>query len=149
MTTPDDFTSTEEENTLVMLPHHAYSKHPSAAAEAMLPTALSAAVPLWVSTIYESGGPTQEDWVRLPQLGQQLAERGDQLLYRSPRAGETAERFNTLAKSLALLSFVAGGVSFGDQHFDAQTILSFFLGAEKAEQYVAEVRRRDGMGAER
>jgi hypothetical protein len=145
MTTSSDSTPSspeEEKENLVVLPPHPSGVLSSSAAEAMLPLALSAAVPLWISSIYEQGGPTQEDWARLPQLGQQIAEQGDHLLYPSPREGETAELFNTLAQLLALCSFVPGGISFGEQHFDARKTLTFFLGAEKAEQYVREARRR-------
>ena len=115
----------------------------------MLPTALSAAVPLWVSTIYERGGPTQQDWARLPQLGKMIAEQGDRLLYHGSHEGETAKLFNALAEALAFCSFAKGGISFAGQQFDALRILTFFLGAEKAEQYVAEVRQRNGTGDER
>lgn len=140
---PTSSSSTEEEtDNLVVLPHHPSGARPRSAAEAMLPTALSAAVPLWVFAISERGGPTPEDWARLPQLGRLIAEQGDLLLSRSTREGETAERFNTVAEALALLSFVAEGSSFGDQQFDALPILTLFLGAEKAAQYVREARCR-------
>ena len=146
MTMPHDLTSSIQKEDI--LPPRSPKKQFSSAAEALLPTALSAAVPLWVSTIYERGGPTREDWARLPQLGRMIAEQGDRLLYRGSREGETANLFNAIAEALAFCSFARGGISFAGQQFDALQILTFFLGAEKAEQYVAEVRQRNGTGDE-
>ncbi len=111
-------------------------------AQMVLPTALSAAVPLWVIEIYERGGPTADDWQRLRSLDRVLAERGDQLLFRGSRAGETAEVFNALAEALAILSFLPGGVPFGEERFDALRILTGLLGEERATSYLSEIRRK-------
>lgn len=111
------------------------------AAQTLLPVALSAAVPLWVFEIYERGGPQKSDWQRLQNLGLLLAERGDRLLFRSPREGETAELFNALAEALAILSFLPGGVPFGEERFDALQILTGLLGEERATRYLSQIRR--------
>lgn len=110
--------------------------------EFLLPLSLGAAVPLWVHGIYERGGPTSEDWLRLRQFGYRLATHGDILLFGSSRTGETAEIFNQLAEALALLSFLPAGVSFGHMHFDAEQILSGLLGRERAQRYMAQVRQQ-------
>ncbi len=115
---------------------------PGSSAQMVLSTALSAAVPLWIFEIYERGGPTTDDWTRLQRLGRRLAERGDQLLFRSARAGETAEVFNALAEALAILSFLPGGVPFGEERFDALQVLSGLLGEERATRYFAQLRRK-------
>ena len=117
---------------------------PRSSAQMLLPIAISTAVPLWVYAISQRGGPTADDWQRLPTLGRLIAEQGDHLLHRSPREGETAHLFNTLAEALALLSFVPGGVSFGKQRFDALQILTGFLGAEQASSYLARIRQFGG-----
>lgn len=112
------------------------------AAQTLLPTALSAAVPWWIVEIAERGGPTAHEWTRLQGFGRLLAERGDQLLFRSSRTSETAEVFNALAEALAILAFLPGGVPFGDQHFDAHEILSCLLGEERAKQMMERARPR-------
>ncbi len=123
--------------------HKQMNRMAESSAQTILPVALSAAVPLWIHEIYERGGPTGGDWTRLPAVGRLLAERGDCLLYPSPRAGETANLFNALAEALALLAFQPGGVSFGEQHFDALQILTAFLGVESAQNYLAQVRQSE------
>lgn len=107
----------------------------------LLPVALNAAVPLRVFAMYKRGGPLPADWQHLPAIGHLLAEQGDRLLFRSSRPGETAELFNALAEALAILSFVPGGVLFGDERFDALHILTGLLGEERANAYVAHIRQ--------
>ena len=121
--------------------HSPAEQVPVSSAQGLLPTALSAAVPLRIFAIYERGGPTADDWTRLQGLGRLLAERGDQLLFRSALPGETAEVFNALAEALALLAFLPGGVPFGDERFDALQILSGLLGEERARSYLSQIRR--------
>jgi len=72
-----------------------------------------------------------------------LAERGDRLIYRGEEDGETARLFNALARALAVLAFVPGGVPpvFG-QSFDAERMLSGFIGEEAARAYCQEIARR-------
>lgn len=69
--------------------------------------------------------------------GQLIAERGDIILYRSKKKGETAKMMNVLTESLALLAFQPGGVTFGAMHFQACTALDF-----KAPQKLAEALTR-------
>lgn len=52
--------------------------------------------------------------------GQLIAERGDLILYRSKKKGETAKLVNILVESLAMLAFYPGGVRLGSLHFAAQ-----------------------------
>jgi len=114
------------------------------AAEHLLPISLGAIVPLWVHSIYRRGGPLAEDWLRLSQIGHQLAEHGDLLLFGGSRPGETAELFNLLAEALAILSFLPAGVSFGHQHFEAEQMLSQVLGSEQAQHYLTQIRQQTG-----
>lgn len=69
--------------------------------------------------------------------GQLIAERGDIILYRSKKKGETAKMMNVLTESLALLAFQPGGVTFGGMHFQACTASDF-----KAPQKLAEALTR-------
>lgn len=114
--------------------------------QALLRTSLSAAVPLWVLDFYEQGGPTAADIEAVRVYGRDaLAPHGDRLLFRSRKEGETAALFNGLAKALAVLAFLPGGVPplFGaSQGFDARKILAGFFGQEAAEQYCQNVIQR-------
>lgn len=94
----------------------------------LLPLALSAAVPLWILRMQKVGGPTEAEFADAAAFGQVLAEKGDVLMYgykdRKTPAGQpsVADLFNRLAKSLAVLAFVPGGVRAFGMHFDATTL---------------------------
>jgi hypothetical protein len=109
----------------------------------LLRISLCAAVPLWIWGLYERGGPEPRDFKEARAFGHTLAERGDRLIYRGERSGETAAMFNGLAKTLAVLAFLPGGgpALFG-QGFDAGRILSGFIGEEAAGAYCQEIARR-------
>jgi hypothetical protein len=47
-----------------------------------------------------------------------LGSHGDDLLFKSKKAGDTAKVFNILADGLARLSFVPGGVDIFGMHFE-------------------------------
>lgn len=47
-----------------------------------------------------------------PELGQLIAERGDDIQFGAPKAGETARLVGALARGLAILSYCPGGVEF-------------------------------------
>ncbi|GHO98662.1 hypothetical protein KSF_087100 [Reticulibacter mediterranei] len=113
---------------------------------ALLQTSLSAAVPLRVLDYYEQGGPTAADVEAARVYGRDaLAPHGDLLLFRSRKEGETAALFNGLAKALAVLAFLPGGVPpllGASEGFDAQKILAGFFGQEEASQYCQGVLQR-------
>ncbi len=94
----------------------------------MLGITLSAAVPLHIVECHERGGPTAEDIARIRPFAHTLAERGDRLLFRSEKAGETAALFNMLAEAIALLAYAPGGVRCFGQHFEAYAILTSMKG---------------------
>jgi len=74
---------------------------------------LLTAVPLHIQAMQESGGltPDRLQWLQSPAV-QDVMERADVTIL----FGGTAEGFNTLAKAIALLSFVPGGITlFGTQ----------------------------------
>jgi len=85
-------------------------------ADGLLATALAAAVPLHAM---ELAHLPFEDILRIAQESAQIiAEKGDIILYRSKRAGESAVAFNALARGIAALSFVPGGVTAFGQHWE-------------------------------
>jgi hypothetical protein len=83
-----------------------------------LATSLSAAVPLWVEEFVQKGMSLDEVFVVAKGSAQVIAEKGDLILFRSKKHGETASAFNALAKGIAALSFVPGGVTTFGQHFE-------------------------------
>ncbi len=87
-------------------------------ADNLLAMSLSAAVPLWALKLRQR--PWAEIQARLPKLGQVIAEKGDVILFRSKKKGETAAAFNALAEAIAALSFAPGGVTLFGQHWESQ-----------------------------
>jgi len=79
---------------------------------------LSAAVPLWIAEARRWSESEREAARR--ECLQVIAERGDEILYRSTRKGRSAEAFNALAKAVALLAFAPGGVRVFGLHFEAR-----------------------------
>lgn len=58
---------------------------------------------------------------RRESILESVCYKGDLLLYGSKKKGETAKLFNDLAEGLAWLALIAkGGVTFGEQHWDAE-----------------------------
>lgn len=88
---------------------------------AALDMALMAAVPLRILEMVRQGGPAPEDWDTLgDRLGPILQQADSVLLYkgRDRKEGEVAAAFSELARGLAILSFLPGGVPFGSQIYD-------------------------------
>jgi len=84
--------------------------------ESHLAIALSAAVPLWVTEL--SKRPLDELLAEAPKLAQIIAEKGDVIQFPGKRRGETAAAFNALARGIAILSFVPGGVTVFGERFE-------------------------------
>lgn len=81
----------------------------------LLRAALGAAVPLWIEKVR-----LYSDEYRVERAGvsaQVIAEHGDDILYRSPKKGETAMAFNHLAEALAIGAFAPGGIKFLGEHW--------------------------------
>lgn len=84
--------------------------------EFLLKTSLEVAVPLWINQMRTwSFDQIQE---RAETCLDTIAHRGDIILYKSPKRGETAEAFNRLAEGIACLSFAPGGVTVLGLHFE-------------------------------
>jgi len=88
-------------------------------ADPLLPLTLDVAVPLRIDEIRRRGGPTAADLKKAQDYGITLASRGDRLLFRSKKKGETAELFNGLAHAVAVLAFLPGGVTLFDRTWSA------------------------------
>jgi hypothetical protein len=95
---------------------------PFASTYALCRLMVQTAVPLHIMQIQARGGITDHDLHRVATYGEEFAgERGVYLLFRSPRAGETARLFNHLCEAIAVLAFVPGGITFCGDHYAAQT----------------------------
>lgn len=81
---------------------------------------LSVAVYLRIEELKARGGPSPEEWRKLPETGKLLAEQGDKLLYPSAKKGETADLFNKTAQAIAILSYVPGGIVVFGMHFETK-----------------------------
>ena len=79
---------------------------------------LELAVPLSIERLKRE--PWDNIVVRLPKLAQFIAEHGDNILFRSPKHGETAEAFTKLSEAIAALSFVPGGVKALGTHWQSR-----------------------------
>lgn len=84
----------------------------------LLKTSLSAAVPLWILQFQDR--PWQEVMAIAKESSQEIAEHGDIIMFKGPKRGQTAQAFNALAKGIAALAFVPGGVKFLGMHFEAK-----------------------------
>lgn len=101
----------------------------------LLQLSLEAYVPLYVFDIQAAGYiawmddllESQEEWVDT------LTSKGDILLYKSPKKGDTAKVFNTLARAIAYMSFVTGGIRVFGLKFE-----SHFTNTERMPDDVAE-----------
>jgi len=90
-------------------------------AESHLATALDCAVPLWMLKL--AGVPVNELLARAGACAQVVAEKGDLILFRSKKQGETAAAFNALAEGIAVLALVApGGVKLFGRQWDRNSI---------------------------
>lgn len=85
--------------------------------EDLLHASLAAAVPLWIEELRQL--PAEEIIRRRRLCVDAIAHKGDLILYRSRKKGESAAAFNRLAEGLACLAFAPGGVTFLGMHFKA------------------------------
>ena len=83
-----------------------------------LTVALSAAVPLWILDMKTKSWPEIQKIAQ--DAAQVIAEHGDDILFKAKKKGESAKAFNALAKGIAALSFVPGGVKLFGMHFESK-----------------------------
>lgn len=86
----------------------------------LLRIALEAAVPLWIAQIRSEAWPFAEIQRVAKEAAQVVAAKGDVILFKSAKRGETAAAFNALARGIACLAFVPGGVKCFGLCFQAQ-----------------------------
>jgi hypothetical protein len=79
---------------------------------------LSLAVPLRIGEIQQCGGPKDIDWEEARATADVLASNGDILQFGAHKPGLVANRMTCLARALAVMAFVPGGVRFAEMHFE-------------------------------
>jgi hypothetical protein len=84
----------------------------------LLQATLEIAVPMWMERLRLQGEEYRA--ARAHALADVIAEKGDIILYRSKKTGESATAFNALAEGIAALSFQPGGVTVFGLHFEAE-----------------------------
>nr|MDQ2876850.1 hypothetical protein [Actinomycetota bacterium] len=81
----------------------------------LLPIALSAVVPLWIERVRPMTDGQRQ--ARAAELAGIIGSRGDVILYRGSKRGETAAAFSALAEGLAIGALQPGGVTAFGQHW--------------------------------
>jgi len=87
----------------------------------LLSDTLQLAVPLRIDELRRAGGPRSTDFEEARAFVPDLCAKGDLILYKSKKKGETAALFNRLVRAIAVLAFVPGGVRLFDSHWEAKT----------------------------
>lgn len=95
---------------MVLMRMNATSYHP-------LPDFLQLAVPIAIADIKRRGGVTDVEIDIARNFVDDLASRGDILLYRSDKKGETAKIFADFARVVAIASFFPGGIHIFGCHY--------------------------------
>lgn len=83
-----------------------------------LADALGASVPFLIHDLVERGGPSSWEWSETKEYADVLAYQGDGLMF-GGKKGEAATLFNRLAKAVAVLAFMPGGISMFGTHYEA------------------------------
>lgn len=73
-------------------------------------------VPLLIEQYKQKGGPSKEDFARAATYAQEFGEKGEALIFRIK--GETGRLASLWLDGVAILSFVPGGVTVFDHHFE-------------------------------
>jgi hypothetical protein len=108
---------------------------------------LQAAVPLHIFSLYERGGITRDDLLHAQAEMGEVGESTDSFLSGHANPGEPATMFNRIARSIAVLSYMQGGVPAFGQLYDARAYLAGLLGEEVAKQHwESAIQRCFGQG---
>lgn len=84
----------------------------------LLADSLSIAVPMAINEFYQFPELVDEYALKLPSLGPVFSSRGDELIFKSSKKGETAKLFTQLAYAVAYLCIVnKSGVTIFGRHF--------------------------------
>ncbi len=85
----------------------------------LLELALMTAVPIRIDQLNREKVDVIINKAQMQELADDIAARGDVIMYKTKKPGETARNFTRLVEALARLSYVAGGIKFAGMHFEA------------------------------
>lgn len=80
---------------------------------------LQLVVPFKIWELQRRGGPSDNEFEQARLVADIVAEKGDVLLYHSPKKGETAQIFKELSWAVAVAAFLPGGVEIFGNHYEA------------------------------
>lgn len=83
-----------------------------------LPDFLDLVVPFLICELKRRGGPTDRPSESAKAFSDVLAEKGDILLYRSNKRGESSRVFNQAARAIAVGAFLPGGITIFGKHYE-------------------------------
>lgn len=81
----------------------------------LLEIMLDLAVPMWIRQLQHL--TPEQRMARARECATVVAEKGDVILYRSSKKGDTANAFNHLAEGIALATYQPGGVTVFGRHW--------------------------------
>ena len=87
--------------------------------------AMEVAVPLWILSIREKGGLTNQDFIEAKETSDLLGIKGDRLIYgkvKTDKDGVVADLFNRTAKAIAVLSYCPGGITIFGKTFTSDIL---------------------------
>lgn len=90
----------------------------SDSAKDVLVITLQAAVPLHIDKVRRLSAAERSRLAR--SAADTVAAHGDNILFKSKKAGDTAHAFNELARGLAVLALQPGGVTFAGCHWEVE-----------------------------
>ncbi len=82
-----------------------------------LKTSLDTAVPLWIHQFRDL--PEEERFRMIREISPGFTERMEYVLHN--QEGKTADAFNDLARAIALMSFLPGGVNCFGRHWETKS----------------------------
>lgn len=88
--------------------------------DALLIATLEVAVPMWIDKFKREKVPLEKIVEDAHELAQVIAEKGDVIQFKSKKRSETGTAFNALAKAIAAMSFMPGGVKVFGLHFESK-----------------------------
>ena len=84
----------------------------------LLRDTLFVTVPLWIERVRGYSEERRLDCAR--ECAQVIAEKGDRILFRGKKWGETATAFNALAEGIGCAAFQPGGLDFLGDHWEVR-----------------------------
>jgi hypothetical protein len=105
---------------------------------------LQAAVPLRQLSLYERGGITRQDLICAYLAMEHVGGIWDRYARGVMKIDEKAKIFNQVARAIAVLSYLPGGVPFHDDQgpYDAENFLAGIIGQPAAHAHVTEALHR-------